>query len=59
LGRGLELALLVREATRSKERGDDAKPAAAARRFWRHGVDLVLDDPLEADARILLDREPV
>ena len=33
LGRALELGFLVREATRSKKRGDDAKPAAAARRF--------------------------
>jgi alkylation response protein AidB-like acyl-CoA dehydrogenase len=54
LGRALELALLVREATRSKERGDHAKPAAAARRFWRNGVDLVLDEAVDADARTLL-----
>ncbi len=54
LGRALELALLVREATRSKKFGDDAKPAAAARRFWRNGVDLVQDEPLDADAKTLL-----
>jgi hypothetical protein len=54
LGRALELALLVREATRSKKRGDDAKPAAAARRFWRSGVDLVLDETVDGDARTLL-----
>jgi alkylation response protein AidB-like acyl-CoA dehydrogenase len=53
LGRAFELALLVREATRSKKFGDDAKPAAAARRFWRNGVDLVIDDSLDADARTL------
>jgi len=55
LGRSLELGYLVREATRSKASGDDAKPAAAARRFARHGVDLIVDDDLAADARILLD----
>lgn len=54
LGRALELALLVREATRSKKHGDDAKPAAAARRFLRNGVDLVLDESLDVDARVLL-----
>ncbi|HVJ92397.1 MAG TPA: acyl-CoA dehydrogenase family protein [Labilithrix sp.] len=55
LGRALELALLVREATRSKPFGDDAKPAAAARRFCRNGVDLVLDESIAHDARTLFD----
>ena len=54
VGRALELGYLVREATRSKPHGDDAKPAAAARRFLRSGVDLILDEPLDADARTLL-----
>lgn len=54
LGRALELALLVREATRSKKRNDDAKPAAAARRFFRQGVDLIVDEGLDADAKTLL-----
>ena len=53
LGRAIELALLVREATRSKKYNDDAKPAAAARRFAKAGVDLVVDEPLDADARAL------
>ena len=53
LGRAMELALLVREATRSKKHNDDARPAAAARRFWRSGIDLILDDSLDADAREL------
>ena len=53
-GRALELGYLVREATRSKKHNDDAKPAAAARRFARHGVDLIIDDSLDADARTLL-----
>jgi acyl-CoA dehydrogenase len=54
LGRALELSYLVREATRAKPHGDHAKPAAAARRFARHGVDLICDDSLEADARLLM-----
>jgi acyl-CoA dehydrogenase len=55
LGRALELALLVREATRSRKLGasEAAKPAAAARRFWRTGVDLVLDESIDADAQTL------
>lgn len=54
LGRALELGFLVREATRSKKHGDDAKPAAAARRFAKNGVDLVSDESLDADAKILM-----
>lgn len=54
IGRALELGYLVREATRSKKHGDEAKPAAAARRFARAGVDLVADESLEADARLLV-----
>lgn len=53
LGRALELAYLVRETTRSKPHGDHAKPAAAARRFARQGVDLIVDDSLADDARLL------
>jgi len=53
VGRALELGFLVREATRAKRYGDDAKPAAAARRFARQGVDLIVDEPLDADARLL------
>ena len=54
LGRALELGFLVREATRSKKHDDHAKPAAAARRFAKNGVDLICDESLEADAKILL-----
>jgi alkylation response protein AidB-like acyl-CoA dehydrogenase len=54
LGRALELGFLVREATRSKKHGDEAKPAAAARRFAKNGVDLISDESLDADAKILL-----
>jgi hypothetical protein len=54
LGRALELAYLVREATRSMARGDHAKPAAAARRFAKNGVDMIWDEPLDDDAGVLL-----
>ncbi len=53
LGRALEAALLVLEATRSKKHGDHEKPAAAARRLVRSGIDLVVEEPLDADARTL------
>ncbi|MBS2015571.1 MAG: acyl-CoA dehydrogenase family protein [Deltaproteobacteria bacterium] len=53
VGRALELAYLVRETTRSKAHGDHAKPAAAARRLARHGVDLIVDDSLADDASLL------
>ena len=54
LGRALELGFLVREATRSKNYDDHAKPAAAARRLAKNGVDLICDESLDADAKILL-----
>jgi len=54
LGRALELGFLVREATRSKKHDDHKKPAAAARRFAKNGVDLISDEPLDADAKILI-----
>jgi acyl-CoA dehydrogenase len=54
LGRALELGFLVREATRSKKHEDHAKPAAAARRLAKNGVDLICDESLDADAKILL-----
>ncbi|HEY8073267.1 MAG TPA: acyl-CoA dehydrogenase family protein, partial [Labilithrix sp.] len=53
LGRALEAGLLVREATRAKKVGDHAKPEAAARRFARAGIDVVVDESLEADAKTL------
>ena len=54
LGRALELGYLVREATRSMKHGDHAKPAAAARRFAKNGVDLICDESLDTDARLLI-----
>jgi hypothetical protein len=53
LGRTLALALLVDHATWAMRAEGDARPAAAARRLARHGVDL-LDDAIDAaDARLL------
>jgi len=54
LGRALEVALLVREASRSKKHDDHERPAAAARRLARHGVDAIVDEGLDADAKTLL-----
>lgn len=54
LGRALQAALLVREATRAKAENDHAKPAAAARRYARTGIDQIVDDRLDDDARVLL-----
>ncbi len=53
LGRALELALLVDHAAWAMGQGD-ARPAAAARRFARSPVDLIVDDDLADDARALL-----
>jgi alkylation response protein AidB-like acyl-CoA dehydrogenase len=52
LGRTYELALLGAHASWCAENGQGGRAAAAARRFLRHGVDLLDDDDLE-DARIL------
>ncbi|MDB5212488.1 MAG: putative acyl-CoA dehydrogenase, partial [Myxococcaceae bacterium] len=38
----------------SKKHDDHAKPSAAARRFAKNGVDLICDEALDADAKILL-----
>jgi alkylation response protein AidB-like acyl-CoA dehydrogenase len=53
LGRALELALLVDHAAWAAGKGDP-RPAAAARRFARSQVDLIVDDDLADDARALL-----
>ncbi|HEU4405770.1 MAG TPA: acyl-CoA dehydrogenase family protein [Polyangiaceae bacterium] len=49
LGRSLELALLVDHARWALGRGD-RRPAAAAHRLARHGVDLVVDEAHEDEA---------
>jgi acyl-CoA dehydrogenase len=52
LGRTMELALLVEHAQWCLEHGHGPKTMAAARRFTRHGVDLITDMDLD-DSRLL------
>ena len=55
LGRTLELAFLVEHASWEEKTGKDARAAsAAARRLARNGVDLIVDDESEDDARALM-----
>ncbi|HET6331441.1 MAG TPA: acyl-CoA dehydrogenase family protein [Holophagaceae bacterium] len=51
LARSLELALLIRQASKDK----DPRSAAAAERFTEHGVDLLRWSALEASRRLALD----
>ena len=44
LGRTMELALLIKHAQWSQDHADDTRATAAARRFSRSGVDLIIDD---------------
>jgi alkylation response protein AidB-like acyl-CoA dehydrogenase len=53
VGRALELALLVDHAAWAAGKGDP-RPAAAARRFARAPVDLILDEDLREEARMLV-----
>ena len=59
LGRAIELALLVDHATWAARETGDARPLAAARRFARHGVDLLVDDDALAESRALASDEPL
>jgi alkylation response protein AidB-like acyl-CoA dehydrogenase len=52
LGRTMELALLVEHAQWCLDHGHGPKTMAAARRFTRHGVDLITDMDLD-DSRLL------
>ena len=54
LGRAWELALLVDQAAWASSRGG-RRAGAAARRFARSGVDLVVDEDMGEDARALLE----
>jgi acyl-CoA dehydrogenase len=54
LGRAWELALLVDQAAWASKQGD-RRPGAAARRFARNGVDLLVDEEMGEDARLLLE----
>jgi hypothetical protein len=53
LGRALALALLCDHATWSAREQGDARPVAAARRFARSGVDLVVDEDVLAESNAL------
>ena len=44
LGRTMELVLLIKHAQWSQDHEDDARATAAARRFSRSGVDLIVND---------------
>jgi alkylation response protein AidB-like acyl-CoA dehydrogenase len=53
LGRAIELALLVDHGGWEKANGKGERTLAAARRFARHGVDLLVDDADAAEAHAL------
>jgi alkylation response protein AidB-like acyl-CoA dehydrogenase len=53
LGRALEVALLCEHAQACRDAGGSGRPAAAARRLARSGVDLVDDHASAEDARVL------
>ena len=55
LGRAAELCYLVRHAAWALRHEGDGRPAAAARRLWQHGVDLVGadEDARAADSQAL------
>jgi alkylation response protein AidB-like acyl-CoA dehydrogenase len=53
LGRAVELALLVEHGSWALATTGDARHAAAARRFWKHGVDLLGMATDGTDAKLL------
>jgi alkylation response protein AidB-like acyl-CoA dehydrogenase len=55
LGRAIELALLVDHGAWAERTHGDARTLAAARRFAKNGVDLIVDGLDAADARLLLE----
>jgi acyl-CoA dehydrogenase len=59
LGRAMELALLADHGAWATSTAQGGHAAAAARRFARHGVDLIVDDDGQADARVLANDESV
>jgi alkylation response protein AidB-like acyl-CoA dehydrogenase len=59
LGRALELALLVDHATWAAANGGDLRPLAAAKRFARHGADMISADDALAESRALASDEPL
>jgi hypothetical protein len=59
LGRSLELALLLDHAAWSLRERNDGRTAAAARRFARNGVDLIVEDGDLAEASALANDTPL
>ena len=59
LGRAIELALLVDHGAWEKAHGKGGRTIAAARRFARHGVDLIVDDTDLAEANALANDVPL
>ncbi|MCA9553700.1 MAG: acyl-CoA dehydrogenase family protein [Myxococcales bacterium] len=53
LGRTLQLAYMTRHAQGALDRGDGRRAVAAARRFLRHGVDLIDENLVAEDAQVL------
>jgi hypothetical protein len=53
LGRAIELALLLDHGAWETRTNGEGRTLAAARRFARHGVDLIRDDGTLEDARLL------
>ena len=59
LGRAVELALLVDQGAWAEGALRDGRTSAAARRFARNGVDLIVDEDALADSRALANDEPL
>jgi alkylation response protein AidB-like acyl-CoA dehydrogenase len=59
LGRAVELALLVDHGAWEKAHGKGGRTSAAARRFARHGVDLIVDETDLAEAHALANDVPL
>jgi alkylation response protein AidB-like acyl-CoA dehydrogenase len=59
LGRALELALLVDHAEWAERVQKDGRPAAAARRLARNGIDLIVDEDDLAEASALANDTPL
>ncbi len=59
LGRSLELALLLDHAAWARAHDKDGRPGAAARRFARSAVDLIVDEDALADSAALANDQPL
>jgi hypothetical protein len=59
LGRAVELSLLVEHAAWSLRNENDSRTLAAARRFARNGVDLIVEEDDAQGSRALANDEPV